>query len=175
MVWGLLAAALGMATLAFVGDGNALVLIVIGTVVMSLGMAPVFTVGNELILTAAPPERAGAASAVSEMSAELSGALGIAVLGTVGTILYRYVLDASLPPEVAAGVPADALGTLGGAVALASTLPAPDGSVLLSAGRAAFGDALQFIAVVGAATVLLASYAAARLFRPPVASTGSVP
>jgi DHA2 family multidrug resistance protein-like MFS transporter len=60
---GLGVAATGFASLAFVSSPHGLTVLVIGTVVMSLGMAPVFTIGNEMIITAAPPERAGAASA----------------------------------------------------------------------------------------------------------------
>ena len=67
-------------------DLAALAVLVASTVVMSLGLAPVFTIGNEMIITAAPPERAGAASAISETSSELSGALGIALLGSVGMV-----------------------------------------------------------------------------------------
>ncbi|MFO1288677.1 MAG: hypothetical protein U1F49_20525 [Rubrivivax sp.] len=40
-----------------------------GAVVMSLGMAPVIAIGNEMMITAAPPERAGAASAMAETAA----------------------------------------------------------------------------------------------------------
>ena len=55
----------------------------------SLGLAPVFTLATDLIVGAAPPERAGAASAISETGAELGGALGIAILGSIGTAVYR--------------------------------------------------------------------------------------
>ena len=41
----------------------------------SLGLAPLFTVTNDLIIGSAPPERAGAASGISETGAELGGAL----------------------------------------------------------------------------------------------------
>ena len=165
LVWGLVAAALGFVALAFVDGSFALPLLVAGTVVMSLGMAPVFTIGNEMIITAAPPERAGAASAISETSSEFSGAFGIALLGSVGTMLYRYELAASLPEGVPAVAAAEAMATLGGAVAAASGLDGGAGDALLAAARAAFVDALQFTAVAGAAIVLLASAVAARILR----------
>ena len=41
--------------------------------------------GTDLIVGSAPPERAGAAAAISETSSEFGGALGIAVLGSVVT------------------------------------------------------------------------------------------
>ena len=104
MVWGLAAAAVGMGLLAAVDAGparSALPLLIVGTVAMSLGMAPVFTIGNEMIITAAPPERAGAASALSETASEFSGAAGIALFGSAGTFVYRHGLASAMP----AGVP----------------------------------------------------------------------
>jgi DHA2 family multidrug resistance protein-like MFS transporter len=165
LVWGLVAAALGFAVLAFVDGRFALAILVASTVVMSLGLAPVFTIGNEMIITAAPPERAGAASALSETASELSGALGIAVLGSLGMMLYRHALGASLPEAVRGGAAADALATLGGAVAAASSLEDPASDALLTAARGAFVDALQLTAVVCAGVVLLAAVVAAHILR----------
>ena len=88
------------------------------------GLAPVFTLATDLVVGAAPPERAGAASAISETGAELGGALGIAVLGSIGTAVYRGqmadAVPAGVPPEAAEA----ARDTLGGAVAAAADLPA---------------------------------------------------
>jgi DHA2 family multidrug resistance protein-like MFS transporter len=118
---------------------------VTGSVVFSLGLAPVFTLATDLIVGAAPPERAGAASAVSETSSEFGGALGIAVLGSVGAAVYRgQITDAipagaAIPPEAAA----TARDTLGGALAVAAHLPGRFGAELVVAGRAAFIHGLQ--------------------------------
>ena len=81
---------------------------------MSLGMAPVFTVGNEMIISAAPPERAGAASAISETSSEFGGALGIAVFGSLGTAIYRPTLAGVTAGRRSARGGTDAMATLGG-------------------------------------------------------------
>src|SRR5207253_8309599 len=56
----------------------------IGSVIYSLGLSPVVILATDLIVGSAPVERAGAASAISETSSELGGALGIAVLGSIG-------------------------------------------------------------------------------------------
>jgi DHA2 family multidrug resistance protein-like MFS transporter len=61
-------------------------------VVQSLGMAPLFTLTNDLILRAAPPERAGAAAGISETASELGGALGIALFGSLVTAVYGAAL-----------------------------------------------------------------------------------
>ena len=82
-----------------------------------------FTLATDLIVGSAPPERAGAASAISETGAELGGALGIAILGSIGTAVYRGAMADAVP----AGVPPEAAeaarDTLGGAVAVAEQLP----------------------------------------------------
>ncbi len=93
MAGGLALAALGYAILTQVGEGSGLALLVTGMVLQSLGLAPVFTLTNDLIVGAVPPERAGAASAISETSSELGGALGIAVLGSIATALYGGLAD----------------------------------------------------------------------------------
>jgi DHA2 family multidrug resistance protein-like MFS transporter len=162
---GLIAAALGFCLLLLADTRFGLIALVLGTVVMSLGMAPVFTLGNEMIITAAPPERAGAASAISETASEFSGALGIAVFGSLGTMLYRHTLAAGMPAGIPAGAAIDSLATLGGAMAAAQTLAVPVGHALRVVASAAFVDALQFTAAVGAAAVLLAWLLSARILR----------
>jgi DHA2 family multidrug resistance protein-like MFS transporter len=165
LTWGLGSAAAGLALLAAVDETGGLPVLIAGTVIMSLGMAPVFTIGNEMIITAASPERAGAASALSETSSEFSGALGIAVFGSIGTAIYRHALSGGLP----AGTPADtesaALETLGGAVSAAQTIAGANGAALLAASRAAFVDALQVVVVIGAAVMVTAGIVSARMLR----------
>ncbi|WP_414717208.1 MFS transporter [Tahibacter sp.] len=162
MVGGLLLAAFGLFVTAAVVEPYGLWILIAGMLAMSLGMAPVFTVGNELILTTAPPERAGAAAALSETSAELSGALGIALLGSLGMVLYRLWLAPLIPVGVNAVEAERALATLGGAVAVAAGHPA---SGFAPAAGAAFTDAMRAIAVIGAIALLLASWMTARMLR----------
>ncbi len=146
--------------------------LIVATVVMSLGLSPVFTLGNEMIITAAPPERAGAASALSETVSEFSGALGIALFGSLGTALYRRRLD--IAADVPDALAAQALGTLGGAVAAAAQMPGAPGQALLVSARAAFVDALQLAALVAAGIVFLACIVSARILRGS-ASSPSLP
>jgi DHA2 family multidrug resistance protein-like MFS transporter len=108
-------------------------------------------------------ERAGAASAISETGSELGGALGIAVLGSIGTAVYRGVM------AVPDGIPPDAMEaaqrTLGGAVEVAGGLPGHLGAELLGAAREAFTQAFELTAVVCAALALAAAIATAPLLR----------
>jgi DHA2 family multidrug resistance protein-like MFS transporter len=155
---GLVLAAVGFAVLTRLTE-TGIASLVTGSIMYALGMAPVFTLGTDLIVGAAPPERAGAAAAISETSSELGGALGIAILGSIGTAIYRGgMARASLqgvPPEARRA----ARDTLGGAAAAAARLPDQVGAHLLEAARAAFAHALQvtvaICAVVSAMTAVL--------------------
>ncbi|MFJ6656865.1 hypothetical protein ACIQNG_10935 [Streptomyces sp. NPDC091377] len=66
--------------------------------------------GTGLIGGAAPPERAGSASALSETGAELGGALGIAVLGSVATVDRRPCSRKGRTPRAAWNSPPTAAG-----------------------------------------------------------------
>jgi DHA2 family multidrug resistance protein-like MFS transporter len=147
----------GLTLLALVDTGSALVVIVAGSVVFALGLAPVFTLATDTSLGAAPPEHAGVASAISETSTELGAALGIAVLGSVGAAVYR----AHLP----AGVPHGATDSLGAAVAVSHQLSPARGAHLLDAAQAAFTDGFQVTALVSAALMAAAATAIVVLLR----------
>jgi DHA2 family multidrug resistance protein-like MFS transporter len=88
MAGGFALAALGFGLLTRIVATPSLALLVTGFVVYSLGLAPMFTLLNDLIVAAAPPQHAGTVSAISETASEFGGALGIAVFGSVGTAVY---------------------------------------------------------------------------------------
>src|SRR5204862_1635034 len=87
MAAGLILAAVGLGILTRVGPRSGLAVLVTGSVVLSVGLAPVFTLITTIVIGSAPPQRAGAASALSETATELGGALGIAVLGGIGSVV----------------------------------------------------------------------------------------
>jgi len=169
---GLAIAAIGFGALSQVDLGSGLALFIAGMVLFAIGLAPVITLANDLMLGSAPPERAGAAAAVSETSSELGGALGIAVLGSVATAIYR----AKMTPEVLQGVPSESLesarDTLGAALAVAEKLPEQIRSDLARAAREAFTSSLRVASAV-AAIIALAMAAAAVLWIKPAARSDS--
>ncbi len=154
MAGGLALAACGFGLLTQLDGATGLAVLVTGSVVFSLGLAPVDTLAADLTVGSASAERAGAASAISETGAESGGALGIAILGVVGTAAYRgHIADAvpgGVPPQAAAA----AKDTLGGAVAAAGQLPDPLGQALLEAARGAFTQALHLAFAVSAAAAI---------------------
>jgi DHA2 family multidrug resistance protein-like MFS transporter len=171
MVGGLALAAVGFGMLSQVERSAGLAILVTGFVVYSLGLAPVFTLATDMIVGSAPPEHAGVASAISETGSEFGGALGIAILGSLGTAVYRGgMADAvryGIPPEAAAA----ARDTLGGAVAIAGQLPDPLGAELLGTARTAFTQALELNALLSAAIALAMAIVAAALLRHPAAES----
>jgi MFS transporter, DHA2 family, multidrug resistance protein len=98
MLAGIVVATAGIALLTQVGAADGPGRVVAGTVVPSLGLAPLFTLAADLAVGSAPPERAGAASGISETSSELGGALGLAILGTVATAVYHGRAGEGIPP-----------------------------------------------------------------------------
>jgi DHA2 family multidrug resistance protein-like MFS transporter len=117
----------------------------------------------DLIVGTAPAERAGAASGLSETSAELGGALGIAILGSLVTAIYRREVTAAIPDlPVGAEIARD---TLGAAAAIADKLPHEIGIRLLETARDVFTQAVVLASSVSAALCLIAAIVIGTLLR----------
>jgi DHA2 family multidrug resistance protein-like MFS transporter len=154
---GLVLAALGYGWLTQVEVDSHVLVMIGGNIVSALGLAPVFTLTTDLIVGAAPPERAGAASAISETASELGGAIGIAILGSVGTAVYRRVIDVDQIEGVPTEAAIAARDTLGGAAVAAETLPGPAGTQLLGAARDAFTLSLETVGAISGVVMLVAA------------------
>jgi len=92
---GLATMAAGFAVLALTG-ATGLPAVVTGAIIFSIGLAPAYILTTDLVVSTVRPERAGMAAAVTETGTELGGALGIAVLGSVGVAAHRQVLLGTL-------------------------------------------------------------------------------
>jgi MFS transporter, DHA2 family, multidrug resistance protein len=144
---GMVVAAGGLALLTALEPASGVGLLVAAIVVVMIGVAPATTLGVNLIVGAAPPEQAGSVSGLGQAGNELGGALGIALLGSIGTAIYRDE------------APAAAGDTLGAAVAAA--LP----SEVIGAAEAAFTSGLTVVAAIAAALLAVSSLAVAALLR----------
>jgi DHA2 family multidrug resistance protein-like MFS transporter len=174
---GMVLAAAGFGIMTQVGGASGLAILVTGTVVFSLGLAAVTLLTTDLIIGTAPPERAGAASGISETSAEFGGALGIAILGSIGTAVYRSEVADAIPGSVPPQAAEVARDTLGGAVVAAGELSDRLGGALLDAARASFTEGLQVAAAISAAialAVFLLTVTVVRGEEPP-ADSGTEP
>jgi DHA2 family multidrug resistance protein-like MFS transporter len=162
---GLILAAAGFGVLTQIDASAGLVPVVLGSVIYSLGTCPAIILSTDLVVGSAPVERAGAASAISETSAELGGALGIAILGSIGAAVYRRAMADGIP----AGVPPEAAdaarATLGGALAAAERLPDGLGATLLGPAREAFTDGMQLSIAICAAVVVATALVVTALLR----------
>jgi MFS transporter, DHA2 family, multidrug resistance protein len=127
---------------------------VIGSTVYALGLSPVSPLATDMLVGAAPPDRAGVAAALSETGAELGGALGVAVIGSIGTAVYRSRIGHVASHGLSSMAIEAVRGTLGGAVGIAARLPARAGAELAGAARDAFSRAMSVAALVSALLML---------------------
>jgi DHA2 family multidrug resistance protein-like MFS transporter len=158
---GFAVAAFGFGLLTQTGTTHDLAVVAIAYAVFSLGLAPVFTLASDLIVSTAPPERAGAAAGISEMSTELGGALGIALLGSVVTFIYRGAVAGALGGDLPPDALAAARDTLGGALSVAGDLPHELSAPLVAVSRSAFVEAFHATALACVAITLSAAAATA--------------
>jgi DHA2 family multidrug resistance protein-like MFS transporter len=147
--------------------------VVTGSAVFGLGLAPVTNLVVGLVLGSAPPQLAGAASGLSETSTEFGGALGIAILGGIGTAVYHYRVVGHIPPGISRPA-ARAIGaTLGDATMTAGQLHRQAAGAVLASARSAFTSGVDVVAGVSAIIVAaLAVVAVARLRQVTPADEG---
>ncbi|MEV0684176.1 MFS transporter [Nocardia sp. NPDC050378] len=157
MTGGLVIAMFGYAIFTQLAGGDDLGLIVTGMVVFALGLSPMFVLGLDLIVGAVDPARAGAASAISETGQELSTALGVAVIGSIGTAVYRGRMAGELPNGLPTELAHTAEDTLAGALHVASMLPEALGAELTTTARQAYTHALQVNSIVGIGLTAIAA------------------
>ncbi|MFJ4771658.1 MFS transporter [Streptomyces uncialis] len=136
-------------------------LVLAGSGVLACGIVAVMALMTDLALGATPPERAGSASSLLETGQEFGGALGMAVLGSIGTAVFRHRIEDGSP----AGVPDAAHETLGGALVAAGHLPGPLGDALAAVAREAFTEGMRAAALGGATALMIATVLALTLLR----------
>jgi DHA2 family multidrug resistance protein-like MFS transporter len=166
--------ALTMLSFIFVGTQGGTWHLIIGFAILSFAGAPIIALGTPLVLGSAPPEKAGAAGSLVQLSTEFGGTLGIAVLGTIGTAVYRGQIAENIP----AGIPGDAAAaandSISGAAEAASTLPAAQAGSLLDPVYTAFANGLHTVALIGGLIIgAVAITTAVRLRKVPVMGAGA--
>jgi MFS transporter, DHA2 family, multidrug resistance protein len=167
---GLLLSAVGLALMAYAIKAHSLILITLGNTMFAVGSAPGTTIVADFVVSSAPEEQSGAASALSETFSEFGGALGIALLGSLTTFFYRHMLAAALP----ASIPAPAIETasrgIGAARAAAETLNG--GASLLEAAKHAYTSAASIAFLASAAITILTAVLAVTMFKSRVSANG---
>ena len=82
------------------------------------------------------------------------GALGIAILGSIGVAIYRARVDDAIPGDIPPEAATAAGDTLGAAVAAAQQLDGSAAAVLLELTRGAFVSGMQLSAAIAAVIAL---------------------
>ncbi|MEU7579214.1 MFS transporter [Streptomyces sp. NPDC041068] len=148
---GLLLASVGFLVISRVDASSGPALLAAGSMVVTLGFGPLMVLGTNMIVGSAPPERAGAAASVSETGAELGAALGVAVLGSVGTAVYRAELaDADALEAVPHRTVEAARESLAAVRGAADGLPEGPAGALVDTARDAFATGVGTVALISA-------------------------
>ncbi|MEJ2885810.1 MFS transporter [Actinomycetospora aeridis] len=165
MATGVGVAVIGFLVLSRIGDGGDLAQLVLGLVLVQTGVGVCGPLGTDFVVNAAPEESTGAASALSQTGVELGSALGIAGLGTAGSVVYGATMAGSPVPA--------ARETLPGALDAAGRLDPAAAAELMAQARAAFTSGLATAAAISAGITALLVAAALSLARRPDPGTGT--
>lgn len=126
-----------------------------------LGLGTIAALGTDLVVGAAPAEKAGSASAMSETVQELGLAVGIAALGSLTTAVYRSRMFERIPDTLARDVYKSVEDSLAGASSVAQKLPRG----LLEEAKAAFTAGFNTAAATSAVSIAILSILAAVTLR----------
>lgn len=172
---GLLLSAVGSVMLTQMNGRGNLPLIISALVLAAIGIGPLGSLGAGLALSSVPIDKAASAASVTQTSGDFGIAMGVAVLGVVGTAAYRHEVFGHIGPGVPAKVAATARESIAGAVSVAQHLAGRAGPELLASVRSAFATALAASEVcAGLIAVALAVLAATALRHIPPVGTDEV-
>ncbi|HEY7143274.1 MAG TPA: MFS transporter [Streptosporangiaceae bacterium] len=166
IVAGLVISAAGFLALTQVQAGHGLAIAVTGIVVVFAGITPAWVLGTDLIIGSVPADKGGSASSLSETASELGMALGVAVIGSAQTAVYRLRTAHTLPAGLPSRAAAAAHESLASAVPAAARLPHALGAALLDPARAAFTLGLNATAAGSIVVVAGLALLALVLLRP---------
>ena len=128
---------------------------------LAFSMGNVMAPSTDSVMGAVPEANAGIASAMNDVTRQVAGAFGVAVIGSIINTVYGNRMSeavAGLPPEAAEA----ASDSVGAASRVASTLPAGVAGGLVEAARTAFTDALGVAVIVAAGVAIIGSVLIAR-------------
>ena len=144
----------GYLVISQVDPAGGLTALMVGLAIINVGVGPIVALGYGLVLGSAPPEKAGSAASVNETGGEFGVALGIALLGSLGTAIYRFQMNDAVPAGVNGRTADAAREGIAGAVSGAGHLRARLATDLLDAAHQAFTTALNTVAGISAIVFL---------------------
>lgn len=152
-----------IAGLLLISQADGLVPVVAGWALIALGSGPMVVLSVDMVIGSVPQAKAGAAAALNETGSQLGFALGIAVLGSVSSAVYRSRIAVS--PGVPTAAASASRGSLAGAVAAAQDLPSRIAVALLGQSRAAFTSGMHVTATISAILLAVVAVMALVLLR----------
>ncbi|WP_344600379.1 MFS transporter [Streptomyces glaucus] len=167
---GLILSAIGYVVLTQADPGDhGLAYVLVGFGFIYTGIGPVMGLSVSLIVGSAPPEKAGAASALQQTSSDFGLAVGIAALGSLGTAIYRNDVAGNLPADTPAAVAEASRDTLARALDATADLPGSTADGIITPAREAFASGLNGVALVGAVLLTAMTVLALTMLRhvPP--------
>jgi EmrB/QacA subfamily drug resistance transporter len=153
---GLLVVTVALAGYQLLGITTPIWVLVVLFFVQGAGMGSVMPPSTEAVMSVVPRERAGAGSALTNVARQVSGALGVAVLGSILAQAYRGQLSPHLT-GLAAAAKGAAAGSIAGTQAVAAKLGpgSPAGRDLAAFADHAFVHAMHITTLISAAITLL--------------------
>jgi len=158
---GLLFTATGLGVLATAKPGTSILVLIGAEILIGLGIGQTTAPSTTLIMSAVRTSKSGVGSAVNDVSRELGGALGIAVLGSVLNGAYRGKIGSRLPHGLPPRVVADAHKSVTDALLDITNpkihLPGPLVTPLINAVRTTFAAGFGLAMLGGAVMLVLCS------------------
>ncbi|MFD7622311.1 MFS transporter, partial [Streptomyces sp. NPDC059802] len=160
---GMLLVAVGLAAFALFDGTTPVWVLCLLFFVQGTGMAHVMTPVTVAVMQALPREKAGSGSAVNNTFRQVGGALGVAVLGSVLSTVYRGDIEGHLG-ALPAGARAAAGESIEATLGIADKM-GPAGAPLVASANDAFLKAMH-VTAVGSATIALVGALVVALFLP---------
>ncbi len=154
IAFGFVLVAAGFGVLALIQPDSSYFVLVLALVLLGAGMSLTAAPATGSIMSSVPHAKAGVGSAVNDTTREVGGALGIAVLGSLASAVYRSSVDLgglTLPPPVREA----AQESVGAATILAESVPG--GSELAARAGEAFTNAFNLTSGIAAGLSLAAA------------------
>lgn len=137
--------------------------IITALVIFGFGVGLGLPALTDTVMAAVPERDAGVGSAVNDVSRQLGGALGVAVIGSVVNRAYRSNLHRTLGTRLPSTVVQSAAKSIGVATQAARSLPAGPAATLTHAANGAFVDAITGGFVISAVVMIAAVFVAATM------------
>lgn len=161
LVIGLLIAAFAMLMLLPFRGNLTYVPVAISSALVGVGTG-VLAIGSAAIMNSTPPTKASSAAAIEEIAYDLGNVLGVAIMGSVASVVYRLGLNAQTLVE--SGLDQSLVDQAMQSYAAAVTIAQETGATeLIVAGSRSFSDSIVITSVVGGIVMLLVAYLAYRL------------